>query len=244
MRRRPRHPKLPIIGFLLAALSYPGGRGAAAAFITPIDKTQKCQHRNQKNFWASAPTRIPCPIDQRQNVHHRRPSSSSTLYYRNPNDVIRGGSHLITVINSPGELAAFLDTRDIDDSSSTGTCTGSDPTTTATDLRVVNVYASWCLGCKAFDTRYRKLANQHRGPDSDVYGGFNRVRFAEIEFGSNEFLCRELGATRMPYVLIYRTGDPHDEPREGFVCPPREIDRVREAVNRHIHDDGTACWTH
>ena len=37
----------------------------------------------------------------------------------------------------------------------------------------------------------------------------------------------------MPYVLVYRAGDPYDEPREGFVCPPREIGRVREALNRH-----------
>ena len=221
--RHPRHHKLlSTIGALLAALFDPGSRGAASAFIITDDAPQKCH----QNFWASAsasaPSRIPCPIDRRHKVR-TRPSPSSTLYYRNPHDVVRGGSHLITAINSPGEFAAFLDTR-----------SGSDPTsTTTTELRVVKVYAPWCLGCKAFDTRYRKLANQHRAPDSELYGGLNRIRFAEIEFGSNEFLCRELGATKMPYVLVYRAGDPYDEPREGFVCPPREIGRVREALNRH-----------
>ena len=129
-----------------------------------------------------------------------------------------------------------MDTRDGSSSSSRIDADGSisDPATAA-DLRIVKVFASWCLGCKAFDTRYRKLANQHRAPDSQLYGGYNRVRFAEIEFGSSEPLCRELGATRMPFVLIYRAGDSYDEPREGFTCPPREIDRVREAINRQMY---------
>lgn len=132
-----------------------------------------------------------------------------------------------------------MDTRDAISSESRIDADGSisDPATAA-DLRIVKVFASWCLGCKAFDTRYRKLANHHRAPDSHLYGGYNRVRFAEIEFGSNEPLCRELGATRMPFVLIYRAGDSYDEPREGFICPPREIDKVREAINRQMYGDG------
>ena len=230
-KMRPNQRNLPVLGVLCAILSDSGthGHGFASAFtIHEAAAMQKCHHRSKKNFCAPS-TRTPSS-----------PSSPSALYYRNPGDVIRGGSHLVTAINSPQEFAAFLDTRGgIGSRDSSIASEGiSDPAKKMTDLRIVKVFASWCLGCKAFDTRYRKLANQHRAPDSQLYGGYNRVRFAEIEFGSNEPLCRELGATRMPYVLIYRSGDSYDEPREGFVCAPREIDRVREAINRQMYGDG------
>lgn len=230
LKMRPNQRNFPVLGVLCAILSDSGthGHGFASAFTIPkAAAMQKCHHRSKKNFCAPS-TRTPSS-----------PSSPSALYYRNPDDAIRGGSHLVTAINSPQEFAAFLDTRGGSRDSSIASealSEGiSDPATT--DLRIVKVFASWCLGCKAFDTRYRKLANQHRAPDSQLYGGHNRVRFAEIEFGSNEPLCRELGATRLPCILIYRSGDSYDGPREGFVCPPREIDRVREAINRQMYGD-------
>lgn len=232
---RPRRRNLPLLGIFCTALSDAGTYGQGFALAFTIDKQaamQKCHHRNKKNFCAPS-TRIPFEFTQRTSL----PPSSSALYYRNPDDVVRRGSHLVTAINSPQEFAAFLDTRD-GGSSDKRTADGSisDPATAA-DLRIVKVFASWCLGCKAFDTRYRKLANQHRVPDSQQYAGYNQVRFAEIEFGSNEALCRELGGTRMPFVLIYRAGDSYADPREGFICPPREIDRVREAINRQMYGD-------
>lgn len=234
---RPSRRNLPLLGIFCTVWSDPGThRGFVSAFTTDKQAARHKCHRN-KNFFCTTSTtrRIPSEITQRTSP---LPSSSS-IYYRNPDDVIRGGSHLVTAINSPHEFAAFLDTRDVR-SESRIDADGSmiSGPATAADLRIVKVFASWCLGCKAFDTRYRKLANQHRAPDSHLYGGYNRVRFAEIEFGSNEPLCRELGATRMPFVLIYRAGDSYDEPREGFVCPPREIDKVREAINRQMSGDG------
>ena len=235
-KMRPHRRNLPLLGIFCTVWSDPGIHGGfASAFTTDKQAARhKCHHRNKKNFFCTTPTRIPSEITQRTSS----PPSSSAIYYRNPDDVIRGGSNLVTAINSPQEFAAFLDTRDGSSGSRIDADRSVSDPVTAADLRIVKVFASWCLGCKAFDTRYRKLANQHRAPDSQLYGGHNRVRFAEIEFGSNEPLCRELGATRLPCILIYRSGDSYDEPREGFVCPPREIDRVREAINRQMYGDG------
>ena len=234
---RSRRRNLPLLGIFCTVWYDPGNHGGFASAFA-VDKqtamhNNNC-HRNKSSF-CSPSTRIPSEITQQRTSS---PPSSSAIYYRNPDDVIRGGSHLVTAINSPQEFAAFLDTRDVSSESRIGADGSISDPATAADLRIVKVFASWCLGCKAFDTRYRKLANQHRAPDSQLYGGYNRVRFAEIEFGSNEPLCRELGATRMPFVLIYRAGDSYDDPREGFVCPPREIDEVREAINRQMSGDG------
>ncbi|KAL9178562.1 hypothetical protein ACHAXT_001900 [Thalassiosira profunda] len=94
-------------------------------------------------------------------------------------------------------------------------------------LCVVKVYASWCVTCKKFDARYRKIANQ--------YGADGSVRFAEMRYDNNpdnEELCRDvLQIETFPYILMYK-GDAGKV--EGFHCTPAKYHLLVEAVKKHL----------
>mmetsp|Transcript_15324 Transcript_15324/g.30919 ORF Transcript_15324/g.30919 Transcript_15324/m.30919 type:complete len:295 (+) Transcript_15324:71-955(+) len=221
---------LSVLAVLLAALST-SENGLVTGFIA--EKNFANHHRRRQTKCSAVPpsAAISPPSSRGKGKGSRRSNAPSPLFYRNGNDPIRGNNQsLVETINSPQEFAAFLDTST---SSSRRMSSDNDSSNPITDLRVVKVYASWCLSCKSFDVRYRKLANQHRAPDSDLYSGFPSVRYAEIEFGANEDLCRSLGAIKLPFVLMYRPGDRYDEAREAFVCPPRSFDMVVDAVERY-----------
>mmetsp|Transcript_22753 Transcript_22753/g.31797 ORF Transcript_22753/g.31797 Transcript_22753/m.31797 type:complete len:354 (-) Transcript_22753:1048-2109(-) len=97
-------------------------------------------------------------------------------------------------------------------------------------LSVVKVFARWCKTCAAFDLRYRKL-NSKEGDKFDVAGNLvepGRVRFAEMDYNLNEELCGLLGATKLPYIIIYKgTSGKVAE----FQCGPSSFQRVIDNVN-------------
>lgn len=230
MMQRAQPPALAVLLIAFSLSSTSSNKGGVTAFLSkknvdaPISRIFECSDATVSTLFSSG---------------HQRSSALPPLYYTNGNDVVRGDQRLVTAINSPQEFAAFLDTSSTlyKSSDTRSRSINSDAAAAAlnpnTDLRVVKVYASWCLSCKSFDVRYRKLANRHRAPNSDLYAGFPRVQFAELEFGANEALCRSLGATKLPYVLLYRPGDGYTEPREEFVCGPSQFDLVIKAVERH-----------
>lgn len=87
-------------------------------------------------------------------------------------------------------------------------------------LCCIKVYANWCKSCAKFGMHYNRLAHQH----GDIYDNNGtmmkrgKIRFAQIEYGSNIQLCKSFGIKKLPYVLIYKLGvtGPIDE----FVCGP------------------------
>lgn len=73
-------------------------------------------------------------------------------------------------------------------------------------LGVVKVWAKWCLTCKRFDSRWRKLMDSH-GDKVDAMDDVidrGRVRFAEMEYSQNEEMCRYYNVKKLPYILIYK----------------------------------------
>jgi len=97
-------------------------------------------------------------------------------------------------------------------------------------LSVVKVFARWCKTCAAFDLRFRKL-NSKEGDKFDVNGNLveaGRVRFAEMDYNLNEELCGLLGATKLPYIIMYKgTSGKVAE----FQCGPSSFQRVIDNVN-------------
>lgn len=126
-----------------------------------------------------------------------------------------GLSYDITRIQTPQEFLAFLAQDD--------------------RLCVIKVYAEWCVICKQFDLRYRKLVNKE-GDKMDINGVVvdpGRVRFAEMDFNLNEDLCRRLDATRLPYVLMYQGASGTAGKITGFQCGPSNFQRVVNELNQH-----------
>jgi thiol-disulfide isomerase/thioredoxin len=87
---------------------------------------------------------------------------------------------------------------------------------------VVKVWAKWCKTCHAFDLRFKKYANNN-----------DQVRFGDIEFVANEELCRGLGATKLPYILIYK----NMIKQKQFVCLPHEFKKLIANVDQ-VADGG------
>ena len=57
----------------------------------------------------------------------------------------------------------------------------------------------------------------------------NPVRIAEVEWGANLELCKELGVTKLPAVYFYSGGMKID----GFAAGPSRFAKVRDAVQRY-----------
>ena len=84
-------------------------------------------------------------------------------------------------------------------------------------------YASWCKSCHKFGLKYKKLASEH-GDKIDKDGNIvfsGKVRFSQVEYGKNRFLCSSFGIKKLPYIQIYKRGvGKIDE----FSCGPKAFD--------------------
>lgn len=104
---------------------------------------------------------------------------------------------------------------------------------------IVKVYANWCRTCKAFDTRYRKLASQLGDKYNDTKSGKEadiilrgKAKFAEMEYADSnaKLLAALLGTDKisLPYILVYQGSDGLVK---SFQCAPKNINTLVETVN-------------
>ena len=112
--------------------------------------------------------------------HHHHQSSSPTLLAasaRGCAPYIPPGGPVVSEIKSPDDLKDFVIKDD--------------------RPSVIKVYASWCLTCKKFDLRYRKVAGiwgeKHGTAVAEKSKFSDRVRFAQMEYGGKRKLfCIEM----------------------------------------------------
>ena len=112
------------------------------------------------------------------------------------------------------------------------------------DHPIVKVYANWCRTCKAFDTRYRKLASQLGDQYNDMKSGKGtkiirgKAKFAEMEYAdsSAKLLVALLGTEKisLPYILMYRGSDGLVK---SFPCAPKNINMLVNTVNELANND-------
>mmetsp|Transcript_28667 Transcript_28667/g.44029 ORF Transcript_28667/g.44029 Transcript_28667/m.44029 type:complete len:365 (-) Transcript_28667:50-1144(-) len=153
---------------------------------------------------------------------------------------------MVTSIQSEKDLLDFLSYDEDDDG---------DSQRDVNNLRVVKVYATWCKTCRVFDLKFRKLVKSTTS--SSNTNNHNNIRFGEIEFTANEALCRSLGATKFPYITIYKscpsTSNLYESPlSEGsggaitltsalplteFRCGPSTFHRVVDAIGRYSYNN-------
>mmetsp|Transcript_54037 Transcript_54037/g.80246 ORF Transcript_54037/g.80246 Transcript_54037/m.80246 type:complete len:249 (+) Transcript_54037:50-796(+) len=100
-------------------------------------------------------------------------------------------------------------------------------------LCMITVHAPWCGVCSIFKPLYHHFANQESDKldlNKNVFVP-GRIRFAEMDFDKNENLCRRLGATRLPFVLLYKGNSGMAGQLAGFQCGPNVFQRVVDAAN-------------
>lgn len=110
-------------------------------------------------------------------------------------------------------------------------------------LCVIKVYASWCLACKKFDLRYRKLASKYSDKYTDNTKATpsikqrGKIRFAELQYDNptNEDLCDSvLGTTSFPYILIYKGSKGKIR---GFHCTPAKFQMLVKTVEELLAEE-------
>lgn len=146
--------------------------------------------------------RVPCQLSNVKNVVVSKlaaQTDGSNEHEESPEEKIDGNIKIDT-INSRDEFLSFINKDD--------------------RLCCIKVYANWCKSCAKFGMYYNRLAHQH----GDIYDNDGtmmkrgKIRFAQIEYGSNIQLCKSFGIKKLPYVLIYKLGV--SGPIDEFVCGP------------------------
>lgn len=121
----------------------------------------------------------------------------------------------VVVINSPQELAEFLNQDD--------------------RVTVIKFHAAWCKSCQKFGLKFQGLSRDKTDWVDKKTGAVvneGAVRFASIEFGANTPMCKGLGIKRLPTVHMYQKGIGR---LEGFPCGPKKFALLLAKLEYHIH---------
>jgi thioredoxin-like negative regulator of GroEL len=91
----------------------------------------------------------------------------------------------------------------------------------------VTFHASWCKFCKKFNLKWnRKLVR----PLKDT------VKFASVEFGINQKLCKSLNVKQLPTVQFYCDG----ELLSSFPCVPKGFSKIQKTLQTYLEMDSAA----
>eukprot|EP00584_Thalassiosira_punctigera_P020997 CAMPEP_0172573540 /NCGR_PEP_ID=MMETSP1067-20121228/136243_1 /TAXON_ID=265564 ORGANISM="Thalassiosira punctigera, Strain Tpunct2005C2" /NCGR_SAMPLE_ID=MMETSP1067 /ASSEMBLY_ACC=CAM_ASM_000444 /LENGTH=174 /DNA_ID=CAMNT_0013366147 /DNA_START=428 /DNA_END=952 /DNA_ORIENTATION=+ len=96
-------------------------------------------------------------------------------------------------------------------------------------LCVIKLHAPYCKACRAFGVKFRKLAmekgDRMNTAGETVHSG--DARFGEIDYASNVKLCKNLGISKFPMVLIYQGGRRGSKQRlSEIVCKQNAIEDI------------------
>ncbi|CAB9500273.1 Thioredoxin-like 2 [Seminavis robusta] len=127
----------------------------------------------------------------------------------------------VTVINSPQELAAFLEQDE--------------------RLCVIKFHAAWCKSCQRFGVKFQGLANQKadwigNNDDDNTVVQPGPMRFGSIEFGANKDMCRALSIKRLPTVHFYQKGQQLEE----FPCGPSKFPRLLATIDYFLNPQSSS----
>jgi len=106
-------------------------------------------------------------------------------------------------------------------------------------ISVVKVYASWCITCKKFDVRYRKIANQFGDKYDERTGQISEMgsaRFAEMQYDNpdNKEICDVMGVTEFPYILVFKGSKGKVD---GFQCMPQKSQELVNKIRGYLAED-------
>lgn len=98
---------------------------------------------------------------------------------------------------------------------------------------MIRFHASWCKSCKLFGKQYerigREIGDLEAVDGSSTLSKEGEVRLAQIEYGENTKLCKNLGVKKVPSIHFYSQGKKID----GFPCGPKKIAHTLERLNHY-----------
>lgn len=115
-------------------------------------------------------------------------------------------------------------------------------------ITAVNFHASWCKFCQKFKSKwYGKCVRRFGDRIDDASGELletGSVRFASVEYGANQKLCRSLRIKELPTVQFYSKG----QLLSSFPCGPKGFATVQAAMKHYLEatqeelDREAAAW--
>lgn len=82
-------------------------------------------------------------------------------------------------------------------------------------LRVIDLYAEWCLPCKSISKTLEKLSNEYDG----------RVKFYKVNIAKNAVLASNLQISEIPIIIFFKDAE-HIDIQKGTA----KEEKIREKI--------------